>query len=562
MIISKGVQHKMNTTININKSYLKHLIKITSPNSDTLTHADLIMKDMFFLNDNLSIIDFTKGINWDYNHDVGPNTYKLYLHSLRPVSILCNAFEITGNSNYLIKALDITLDWNRFQSNNNHYFTWYDHSVASRTLVLTDLYILAQDHLSKSKLNALGNILIENINFLYDDTAYRRNNHGIMMDRALLQAGMIFDIEPSLPYVEKALHRIKDNFKHSFSVKSTHLENSPEYHKVVQDLFFDVEDFLQCFDLTLGEEIIHRLTNTNKYYRYITKPNGKLPLLGDTKGMNSPIKVKSYDSFIDSEAGIAILQNKQKDSPENSTWLSFIAGYSTLTHKHYDDLSFTLYANGEDIFVDSGKHSYGGSPIRKYIRSSIAHNTISINNRNYSLLDPLEANGKIGITDFTTNDFYSFVKGINMGYKDTKITRSIIHIKSGTIIILDKIKSNRIVNISQIFNLAPHISKTNGDKLNLTIKSKNNDIIIEQLNSANSLIVHNGNPDQPKAIISEKYGKTINIKQLEYTKKAKEDFFLTVITFNPQSKVDNIQFNEHNNLLSFNLKDFPVNLII
>lgn len=552
----------MDTTISINQLDSYDLIKVTSPNSDTLIHANLIMNNIFVLNSNLEHIDFTDGINWDYTHHVGSNTYKLYLHSFHPVSILCDAFELTNNREYLTRALEITLDWNQFQSNNNHYFTWYDHSVASRTLVLSNLYILSQKILNTSEINTLKSILIENINFLYDDKAYRKNNHGIMMDRALLQAGMIFDIVPSFPYVEKALYRIKDNFNYSFSSKSTHLENSPEYHKVVQDLFFDVEKFLQSLGLTLGEDIINRLNNTNKYYKYITKPNGQLPMIGDTKKMKSPVHEKSYNSFIDTEAGIAILQYKHKETPIKSPWLSFIAGYSTLTHKHYDDLSFTLFTGGEDIFVDSGKHSYGGSPIRRYMRSSIAHNTISINNRNYSLPDPLSANESIKITDFTTNKLYSFVKGINLGYKDTKITRSILFINSGTIILLDKIKSNRNVNISQNFNLAPHIKKVQGDKNKISIKTSNNLITIEQLNSTDVLNIHSGDSEIPRAIISEKYGKTIAIKQLEYTKKAKEDFFLTVITLNKTSKVDNIKFNSSSNLLSFELDSLPFNLII
>lgn len=545
-----------------NNDKSSYLIKVTQQNENTLEYANKILNNFFVLNPNLDIIDFTNEINWDYTHHTGPNTYKLYLHSFHPVSTLCNAFELTGNKVYLSKAIDITLDWNQFQLHNEHYFTWYDHSTASRTLVLTNLYLLLTNNNINNSIDTIKEILINNISFLYSDKAYRKNNHGIMMDRALIQAGMIFEITPLKPYVEKGLLRIQDNFYHSFSRNGTHLENSPEYHKVVRDLFLDVEKFLQSHNLTLGEDIIQLLNHSHLYYEYISKPDGFLPLLGDTKKMKSPTKQKRYDSFIDVDAGIAISQDLNKTNPKNSTWISFIAGYSTLTHKHYDDLSFTLFHNGDDIFIDSGKHSYGGSTIRRYIRSIAAHNTIGINNKNYSLLDPLDAINKICITDFTSNYLYDFIKGINLGYKDVTITRSLVHIKSDTILVLDKISGIKENVISQTFNLAPEVTIINKDKNCTVLKSNNTTIKIEQLNGTSKLNIKTGNVEKPEAIISEKYGKTINITQLEYMKKSKQDFFLTAITLNETSKVENIQFNELTNLLSFEFNSLPINIIV
>ena len=52
-----------------------------------------------------------------------------------------------------------------------------------------------------------------------------------------------------------------------------------------------------------------------------------------------------------------------------------------LGHAHGDALSFELSAHGTRMLVDSGVHGYAGSPWREYVRSTRAHNTVSVDGR-------------------------------------------------------------------------------------------------------------------------------------------------------------------------------------
>lgn len=553
------IQIKQNIEIN-------SLITITSPNKNTLKNAELILNNKFFLRSNLDVIDFTPNIDWNYTHNKAAKTYQLYLHALDMISVLCDAFTMNKDDSYLRKAIEIIYDWSDFKNTNNHGNTliWSDHSSASRTITLTYLLVLlkSNDISFKYNIELLYKIMFENIHFLYIGEVYKRNNHGIMMDRALLQASIVFEFENALIYQEKAIYRIKDNFYNSFSHKSTHLENSPEYHLLVNRLFLTVQDFLKIHDLSLGEDIAEKLNQAEDYYKFITKPNLELPLLGDTKKINMKNIKKNYNSFLDSEAGIAILQAINKNKPINSTWISFIAGYSSLVHKHYDDLSFTLYNNGHDIFVDSGQYNYSNSKERFYVKSTKAHNTITINNSNYTLFEPNKVKNIINITDFNSNHIYDYVKGINFGYKDTEISRSIVFVKSGIIFLLDRISSNKTQMIRQHFNLAPHIKILEEDKNKTILDSKGTKISIEQFNPVDSLIVHKADLKKPYAIMSEKLNEIIKIQQIEYSKKAKNHYFLTVITFNQSNNVNNIQFNDIEGFLSFESEGIPYNFII
>lgn len=553
----------LNTEYNIQ---FDNLIKINNTGNNTIKYADMILENYFFLRSNLDIVDFSQGLDWDYKHNVGANTYQLYLHSLEPVSTLLNAFILTKKEVYLSKALEILLSWNNYQKNGNkNEMIWTDHAAASRTVILSNLLVLllTEKNLEfKFDLKLLNTILLENINFLYSDHAYKRNNHGIMMDRALLQASTIFKFPNSDIYFEKALYRVKDNFYNSFSHKSVHLENSPEYHLLVQRLFQSIEDFLQEYGLTLGNDINQSLLRSNEYLRYILKPNQYLPLIGDTKKIHMKNINKNYDSFFDEAAGISVLQSKNKDVPQHSTWISFVSGYSSLVHKDYDDLSFCLFADGQDIFVDAGQHSYSRSKERLYVKSAKAHNTITVNRENYTLFEPYKAKDKIKLEAFNSNPIYDYVKGINLGYKDIEIERSILFIKEGFIFLLDKISSNIKHSVSQHFNLAPNINIVESNRNKTILDSNDFKIIIEQLNSADQLTIHKGDIETPYAIISEEFGKVTPIYQLEYEKNIKDDYFLTLISLNQKSIISNIQFNQNTSCLTFELNYTPFNLIL
>ena len=61
------------------------------------------------------------------------------------------------------------------------------------------------------------------------------------------------------------------------------------------------------------------------------------------------------------------------------------AGFRHNAHKHADCLSFVWQEGGEDVLIDSGKYAYQSDPMRRYFKSTRAHNTIEIDGKSYSL---------------------------------------------------------------------------------------------------------------------------------------------------------------------------------
>src|SRR5699024_5085704 len=82
----------------------------------------------------LDSIPFKNKIDWNYQHRVSSNTYKLYLHTLHFIRTLVFGYINLWDNKYQIKAQEYMMDWieNNYKILNNTEKVWYDHTVSSR----------------------------------------------------------------------------------------------------------------------------------------------------------------------------------------------------------------------------------------------------------------------------------------------------------------------------------------------------------------------------------------------------------------------------------------------
>jgi hypothetical protein len=119
-------------------------------------------------------------------------------------------------------------------------------------------------------------------------------------------------------------------------------------------------------------------------------------------------------------------------------------------HAHADVLSFELTVHGRTLLVDPGTYTYTGSKTdRDYFRSSLAHNTLTVDGESSStLLGPFSwqsvANAKL--IEWTSKPSFAFFSGTHDGYlrlaSPVTHRRDILFLKGDYWIVVDTIDSD------------------------------------------------------------------------------------------------------------------------
>lgn len=516
-----------------------------------LEKVESLFNNKLIVKNNFEPIDISNGINWSYKHKHNESTYQIYLHSLIIIKELTICYQKLGDEKYVIKAKDLIMDWyNNNSSINTKNKAWHEHSVSSR--IGNIIYFNQRAKSFSLEPEIFQKIIKSHSDYLNNEKYYKHNNHGLMMDNALLMTSNFIDDKMDRQNkIDKALYRVRFAIFRDFSRKGIHLENSPEYHRMVLNIIGNIEKTLKNMRLSLGSSVNGLLNKAKNYDSYIMKPDFTYPLLGDT-GQIEDVKInKKYIDLIDYESGNVILQNKNSEDLYKSTWLHFKAGYQSKTHKHADDLSLNLYLEGNDLLIDSGKYSYKISdPMREYITSPGAHNTIYLKDRNYKLSNAFDDQSRMRISKVIQKKNYKQITGMNKLYPGIILTRNIILTKYNHVIVVDRTMSKNVETYIQNFNFNENAVVEKIDDLNFKIALNNEEYTLKTV----KLDKHEFESQISKGAISRKFTKLIENKKIEIVKKAKVTNFITQIqNDNNNMEINDIRISE--GYLKFNIEN-------
>ena len=239
---------------------------------------------------------------------------------------------------------------------------------------------------------------------LATDAFYSRHtNHGIEQARIL---GVVADFFPqhaaSAGHLALAMERLSDELDFAFTREGVHVENSPGYHAYVCLSFLKIRDYFPDDELgDLAERIDTLMPRAMRFLVHVTRPDGTLPVIGDTVNERVPNYFRRYRKTRDYTHLRYVATDGKEGTPSGQTmafypqagyfiardaWyptgegdrafhLVFRCGYRSRYHRHDDDLSLVLYCGGEDWLIDSGAYRYAEQdPLRRYMRSKWAHN--------------------------------------------------------------------------------------------------------------------------------------------------------------------------------------------
>ena len=129
-------------------------------------------------------------------------------------------------------------------------------------------------------------------------------------------------------------------------------------------------------------------------------------------------------------------------------------------HGHADALSIEFFADGKDVFVDTGGYGYYNDDYRRFFRSTFAHNSIAIDHRDQSQLFGVIGFGRLANTameKYELSDELDYVAGSHDGYRPIKHVREIFF-RKGSIkyfLIVDYLSGEGVHKAASLFHMPP-----------------------------------------------------------------------------------------------------------
>ncbi|SUS08806.1 conserved hypothetical protein [uncultured Defluviicoccus sp.] len=223
-------------------------------------------------------------------------------------------------------------------------------------------------------------------------------NHLFKNGVALLFAGVFFEGAEAERWLALGQRILEGEIEEQLLPDGGHFERSPMYHCIVTQDVLDVVNLLQATPAApqnLRALIVAKARAAIAFLDGIIHPDGDIPLFNDSAfGIAPhPRALKTYAAAILWEGGVGMADERslRVSAFADSGYFVCRHGQDHLIvdcgaigpdyqpgHAHCDLLSFELSLNGERAIVDSGVSGYDGDPLRAFVRSTAAHNTVQV----------------------------------------------------------------------------------------------------------------------------------------------------------------------------------------
>ena len=161
-----------------------------------------------------------------------------------------------------------------------------------------------------------------------------------------------------------------------------HYERAPAYHcQVLADLV-DVAELVRCTGQAPAPELLDAIARMRHWLRCVRAPDGQVPLLNDGYPV-APELVAALRPGLPPAEPLLVLPDTGLVRAAAGSW-RLLADVGAPcpdelpAHAHADTLSCVVYVGGVPLLVDTGTSTYAPGPVRRYERSTAAHNTLEI----------------------------------------------------------------------------------------------------------------------------------------------------------------------------------------
>jgi len=225
-------------------------------------------------------------------------------------------------------------------------------------------------------------------------------NHLFANAKALIFSGLFFSGEEADQWLHKGLKIVGDQLPEQVLADGGNFERSPMYHAIFLEDLLDLLNLAQAFPGVVPQAYVALWREAAQRMLYwlqgMVHSDAEIAFFNDAAiGIApSPAELTDYASRLGLQA-----------DPVDARVTHFPqSGYVRLAsrdalalldvapvgpdylpgHAHADTLSFELSLFGQRVFVNGGTSEYGTSAVRHFERSTAAHNTVAVNDKNSS----------------------------------------------------------------------------------------------------------------------------------------------------------------------------------
>ena len=239
----------------------------------------------------------------------------------------------------------------------------------------------------------------------------------------------------------KASKLLKNQLNEQVLADGAHYEQSPMYHCILLDRLLDCVNFALHTDFTETADIGFLKGTAERMLGHLESiiwENGSIPLLNDSAFGIAPSAEQLFDYA--KRLGLHIPMKESGYRKLKNERLEAIVDVGNITasyqpgHTHADTFSYELRIDGKPFIVDTGISTYNKSGRRQYERSTLAHNTVSVDGKNSSeVWGGFRVGKRASVT--LKNDESSVIEAVHNGFE--KDNRRRFEMKGGAFVVED-----------------------------------------------------------------------------------------------------------------------------
>jgi uncharacterized heparinase superfamily protein len=338
-----------------------------------------------------------------------PHLWRFHLHYHDFLRGLAAEGRRTDRPEFTDRAWDIAVQWidaNPICDPRGLLDAWHPYCISRRLPVWIELCLIAPPARDRDR---VLDSMHRQARFLADHLELDLGgNHLLENVRALILAGVFFEGNDSDRWLRRGVSLLTDQLDEQILAHGEHFERSPMYHSHMLDAVLDIaEATAELLPETARrcDEIARRMA---RFLGDILHPDGDIPLLGDSgfdpatrpaclieraATIHSGMRCKTSDPALAWDSAMDRPTDGSVDAQSRRVgdyWIYRHNDDSMLldagpvcpdhlpAHGHADLLQLEASWRGRRLIVDTGVYNYQDDSMRRYCRSTAAHNTLQV----------------------------------------------------------------------------------------------------------------------------------------------------------------------------------------